>query len=618
MNPNAGGTSGPSPMMGNPNGGGFSAGSQFQRGFGNKIKRHGVLRDPNNPDADKAERDFDIAWKKPEDIKAGETKATQPIPVRAAEIVASFPCKDQIKEHQDRLGLPSDDAVLSEVTTTEEKNQTLHTFRFVGVEVERRQVDGQGRPIDAQGAVITTPDGGWGKPLDLQDDYAGNIVLSGGVENLQPETRFQKVALTGLTLPKLPTQGQKRQPPTDEYPNIEDNLTSLKKTVDALNATPAANIAKPAFTQNPGDIFGIPPPTGGAQSGGTGPMAGGTSGPMGSPNGGLAPPGGLKPAGPPPGSTSGPMGAEVGPMGAGASQGVVPDYVLIRLFDFTVEPGQTYEYRLRVRMANPNYGRKDVASQGIAADKELNEKPADKDWYVLPKKLTVSSDLYYYAVDQAKLDAKDPMKDKEKDKEKDKDAPPPPPKLPVLPVKADTQTVLQIQKWVDYLPAKNRTELKLGDWVIAERVVATRGEPIGRQRVEVPYWRSQQDRFTMAADQTPRANDKHYVASVDVPFVPDGKEPILVDFTGGDVHYARTHPKTDDAAAPAAELPISDKAPEELLLYTADGKLLAHHSAKDATDPERIKRLEDVRKWIDEVKKTKGGKEDKIFGTPGM
>ncbi len=70
------------------------------------------------------------------------------------------------------------------------------------------------------------------------------------------------------------------------------------------------------------------------------------------------------------------------------------------MFDFTVEPGKTYEYRMKVRMANPNFGRKDVASQGIAADPELTP----KEWYVLPKKLVVPSDLYFYAVDQAKLD----------------------------------------------------------------------------------------------------------------------------------------------------------------------------------------------------------------------
>ena len=49
------------------------------------------------------------------------------------------------------------------------------------------------------------------------------------------------------------------------------------------------------------------------------------------------------------------------------------------------------------------------------------------------------------------------MQEKEKERAKDKDAPP---RLPVQPFKADTQTVLQIQKWVDFLPVPNRSELR--------------------------------------------------------------------------------------------------------------------------------------------------------------
>ena len=124
----------------------------------------------------------------------------------------------------------------------------------------------------------------------------------------------------------------------------------------------------------------------------------------------------------------------------------------------------------------------------------------------------------------------------------------------------------------------------------------------------------------MAMDQPlARPSDKRYVAWVDVVafvpngqeqtvvvdvktvnglrtgghFVPVGLEPILVDFMGGDAVYARTHPPTDGAAPPAAEPPVADKAPVEVLLMTADGRLLAHNSAQDEVDPERVKRLEE-------------------------
>ena len=166
-------------------------------------------------------------------------------------------------------------------------------------------------------------------------------------------------------------------------------------------------------------------------------------------------------------------------------------------------------------MANPNYGRKDAKAPGVdTSSKDL----AAKDWYVVPRRLTVPTDLHFYAVDQAKLDGAP---------SEGETAPP-----SVQPMRAD-QTALQIHKWVDYLTVK-RSDVAIGDWVIAERVVATRGEPIGPQRVELPYWRRQQNRFTMLADRSARPDDKKYVAAVDVPFTPDGKEPILVDFTRGD------------------------------------------------------------------------------------
>ncbi len=141
---------------------------------------------------------------------------------------------------------------------------------------------------------------------------------------------------------------------------------------------------------------------------------------------------------------------------------------------------------------------------------------------------------------------------------------------PVQPMRRPDQTALQSHKWVDYLTVK-RSDVAIGDWVIAERVVATRGEPIGRQRVELPYWRRQQNRFTMLADRSARPDDKKYVAAVDVPFTPDGKEPILVDFTGGDS-------------------PV-----EVLLCIAADGKLIARNSAVDAADRDpTIRRLQGV------------------------
>jgi len=40
---------------------------------------------------------------------------------------------------------------------------------------------------------------------------------------------------------------------------------------------------------------------------------------------------------------------------AGEGRGEVPDYVLFRFFDFSVEPGKQYRYRVRLVLNNPNY-----------------------------------------------------------------------------------------------------------------------------------------------------------------------------------------------------------------------------------------------------------------------
>jgi hypothetical protein len=239
-----------------------------------------------------------------------------------------------------------------------------------------------------------------------------------------------------------------------------------------------------------------------------------------------------------------------------------------------------------------------------------------KDWYVVPQILRVPQDLYFYAVDQKEIDAKappDPMKDKDKEKE---------PKLASwFQFPKDGQTVLQIHKWLEALHLKGRSQQPVGDWVIAERVVAARGEPIGEQRVEVPYWRTTQDKFTMYADSSPPAKPelaKKWLASVEVTFMPENEEPILVDYRGGEADYTRTHPRSGDAAPLPAEPQVQDKAPHEVLLYTADGKLLAHSAAQDAADRDRAKRVEDARKWIEEIKKAKGGKDsENWFGPTG-
>jgi hypothetical protein len=521
-------------------------------------------------EGDKEDKDFKTAWVKLDKLAADMKLAEQAYPQRVAEIVAAFPYKEQVREFRDKLHLASEAAVLTELSLETKDGKPLNAFRFLGVTVQRRQVGGQDKPLGDKEGWTT---------LDLDSGYKPLIVLNG--KRLEEEdVKLRPVVFPGLVMKKLVTFGERRKPPIDEYPKIEDELPSLKATTDALFKTPDVKVGRPSLTQIEGSIFDLDAPTGAP----TGP---GSMGPGSSPPPGVMPPG-----------LSSPMPNSTTPDGTKSGQDLaIPDACLIRLFDVTIEAGKTYEYRIQVRMANPNYHRKDSASQGYAEDPELRS----NNWYVLPEKLTVPADLYYYALDQKDIDAKEPPKEGRDPKE---------PKLPIQPVKEGLQTVLQIQKWVDYLPKSKGVgaEIPIGDWVVAERVVATRGEPLSKQqqRAEVPYWRTTQDRFTLASDPSnPKAKGP---PTVEVPFAKDGEEPILVDFSGGDVSYKRSHPKTEDGA-PAADqpLPVQDKAPSEVVLLMGDGRLVAHNSAQDAADPARIKRLEEARDWIQNVKKFKGG-----------
>src|SRR5262249_32997874 len=69
---------------------------------------------------------------------------------------------------------------------------------------------------------------------------------------------------------------------------------------------------------------------------------------------------------------------------------------LVRFLDVDVEPEATYQYRIQVRMANPNYKQptKLVAHSGLTRLKELVS-----DWVETPRK-TVPSDYQFYITNQ--------------------------------------------------------------------------------------------------------------------------------------------------------------------------------------------------------------------------
>jgi hypothetical protein len=264
-----------------------------------------------------------------------------------------------------------------------------------------------------------------------------------------------------------------------------------------------------------------------------------------------------------------------------------PDWdrdALVRFIDVDVKPGKTYKYWVRVRMANPNFNKttKDVAYQELTIHAEL----PPSEW-VETEAIPIPREYNLYAVDQQLID--------------DWDAGVAPKKgaLPILKGEVLNSTPFQIHQWVE---SKNDSVnvgvgYVIGDWVIAEKKMVHRGEPIGRNlTVHAPAWFEKKDLFEVPhppkviGKKDPKTGP---IKGMNIDLLPSGaKAPVLVDFAGG------------KRLTPQNAL-LEETAVEALVLFP-DGTLRVLNS-REASDPaqpaakERIERLTRVRARIQEV-----------------
>jgi hypothetical protein len=251
----------------------------------------------------------------------------------------------------------------------------------------------------------------------------------------------------------------------------------------------------------------------------------------------------------------------------------LPEHCLVRLIDVTVEAGKTYEYQVQVRMGNPNFSRRDVASTTYAEAKELLS-----EWVKVPTPVKITPDLYYYAVDEKTIFDSNSNKGKERYKG-------PYLRGEFAPGQYNKDQVLfmQAHRWLNTVKMKGGAELIVGEWGAAERFPVRRGDYVGHsEKIEVPYWKYSREAYTLAA--------------VDVDFsyhAPSSSQPeaILVDFDAGRHGYARD-----------AGRPVTDVQAVEALLLNPDGKLILLEGINDAVDALREKHLRDVRTRINDVR----------------
>jgi hypothetical protein len=236
---------------------------------------------------------------------------------------------------------------------------------------------------------------------------------------------------------------------------------------------------------------------------------------------------------------------------------------LVRFVDVDVEPGATYQYRVQVRMVNPNYKQspKIVAHAGLAKLKEL----VSPEWAETAP-IQIPGDFLYYLVNH---NPKIPFVSKQQ-APKGIDSSNGSFTAEVI---GGKQVPFQVHRFLDST-AGDKNEV--GDWVVAERLLVARGEAIGREcEVEAVQWVPTKATWELARGMQsgkPKATPPGVMVNFRV-------EPsvILLDFIGGIQKYPKPGSKRED------KMTVSDENAYTVLLLLPDGTMAIRRS-RDDTD----------------------------------
>jgi hypothetical protein len=247
------------------------------------------------------------------------------------------------------------------------------------------------------------------------------------------------------------------------------------------------------------------------------------------------------------------------------SEMLIPDKAVVRFIDVTVEPGFVYDYRIKVKMKNPNYEKKNLVYQNLSKEKEIEA----SDWTLVPP-VFVPYDIAYYAMDE------------KPDREK---------------------TIMQVHRWVDNIlkdPQNRDTETPVGDWVIDPTLRVHRGEYIGRTELaEVPVWNVEKEDFELAVNPKNKFERK-----IPVDFTARTRRSLdpalLVDYRGGkDIRDPLEYRTAEGRLKPTA---VTDTVPVQLLILTPEGKLVVRSQLDDSNNEERKERYKSWKEWISDLK----------------
>jgi hypothetical protein len=240
---------------------------------------------------------------------------------------------------------------------------------------------------------------------------------------------------------------------------------------------------------------------------------------------------------------------------------------LVRFVDVDVAAGAEYQYRIAVRLANPNYklSTKLVANAGWTKNKDLAS-----DWVETPR-ISIPEEYHYYVINQTKgfVSRIRPHDDPNRNTTNDATAPANAYKAERIP--------FQFHKYVGTFQTPDLLTRYVADWEVAERVLIGKGEALGREvEVEAIAWNSGKGQFEYASTASKTVKNPKLQGSSGLPVDFRPPQPIvLLDYVGGEVRYA---PKSGAA-------PILDReCATEALLLLPDGTMIVRNSRHDMDD----------------------------------
>jgi hypothetical protein len=456
-------------------------------------------------------------------------------PVRMAVVTGSFPFKQQMEEFRRALKRHSLEELFS-MFSSEEAKWEFHNFR-----IQRRALYPDGR-LKAD----------WHDYGDKLNGAFASLFARAVDYEKEDEAFYKYEGILSKGLAMVRPQLERGQYPKVEIQSIKDAIVTLDKISQGPEVKrPLSDMARKLRKQNvnPWDLFN--------------PLISEEEEEASKP-----------PAEKPPSSESPDKKKD----SDADAELLIPEKALVRFIDVTIEPGLTYEYRIKVRMDNPNYKQKNLAYARLAEMKEIEA----SEWTVLPR-VEVPRDVYYYAMDDK------PGRD---------------------------NAIVQVHRWVKDLfkdPQDEKTSTPLGDWTIADRLPVHRGEYIGRLfEVKVPLWNVLKEDFELGVNPKNR-QDRKIPVDFTVRTAQALDPALLVDYQGGKDVQDRLEMRTPDNKVKSSL--ALDSVPVQMLILTPEGRLVVHSYQEDNSNQERIDRQKAWKDWISDVEsgKRKARPEESFF-----